>query len=37
MFSRKTVEPELVTRIDATIAQMRADGRLDAITAPYFR
>jgi polar amino acid transport system substrate-binding protein len=37
MFSRKTVEPELVARIDATIAQMRADGRLDAITAPYFR
>jgi polar amino acid transport system substrate-binding protein len=37
MFSRKTVVPELVAKVDATIEQMRADGRLDAITAPYLR
>ncbi len=37
MFSRKTVAPELVAKVDATIEQMRADGRLDAITAPYLR
>jgi polar amino acid transport system substrate-binding protein len=35
MFSRKTVEPGLVRQVDATVAQMRADGRLDAITAKY--
>jgi polar amino acid transport system substrate-binding protein len=35
MFSRETVEPDLVAQVDATIAQMRADGRLDAITAKY--
>jgi polar amino acid transport system substrate-binding protein len=35
MFSRKTIEPELVAQVDATMAQMRADGRLDAITAKY--
>ena len=35
MFSRQTVEPDLVAQVDATIAQMRADGRLDAITAKY--
>ena len=37
MFSRKTVEPEVVEKVDATVAKMRADGRLDAITAKYFR
>ena len=35
MFSRETVEPDLVAQVDATVAQMRADGRLDAITAKY--
>ena len=35
MFSRETVEPDLVAQVDAAIAQMRADGRLDAITAKY--
>jgi polar amino acid transport system substrate-binding protein len=35
MFSRKTVEPETVAQVDAALAQMRADGRLDAITAKY--
>jgi polar amino acid transport system substrate-binding protein len=35
MFSRKTVEPGMVAQVDATVAQMRADGRLDAITAKY--
>jgi polar amino acid transport system substrate-binding protein len=35
MFSRKTIEPELVAQVDATMAQMRADGRLAAITAKY--
>jgi ABC-type amino acid transport substrate-binding protein len=37
MFSRKTVEPETVAKVDAAIAQMRADGRLEAITAKYLR
>lgn len=37
MFSRKTVEPDLVAQVDAIIAQMRSDGRLDAITAKYLR
>ena len=35
MFSRKTVEPDFVAQVDAAVAQMRADGRLDAITAKY--
>jgi polar amino acid transport system substrate-binding protein len=35
MFSRKTVEPDLVAQVDAAVAQMRADGRLAAITAKY--
>ena len=35
MFSRKTIEPDLVAHVDAAVAQMRADGRLDAITAKY--
>jgi polar amino acid transport system substrate-binding protein len=35
MFSRKTVEPDLVAQVDDTVAQMRVDGRLDAITAKY--
>jgi polar amino acid transport system substrate-binding protein len=35
MFSRKTVEPDTVAKVDATVATMRADGRLDAITAKY--
>lgn len=35
MFSRKTVEPDLVAKVDATLAKMRADGRLAAITAKY--
>lgn len=36
MFSRATIGQELVTKVDATLAAMRADGRLDAITAKYF-
>jgi len=35
MFSRKTIEPEQVAQVDAVVAQMRADGRLDAIAAKY--
>lgn len=35
MFSRETVAPDLVAQVDATVAQMRADGRLDAIRAKY--
>jgi polar amino acid transport system substrate-binding protein len=35
MFSRKTVEPETVAQVDATVARLRADGRLAAITAKY--
>jgi polar amino acid transport system substrate-binding protein len=35
MFSRKTIEPDMVAKVDATVAKMRADGRLDAITAKY--
>jgi ABC-type amino acid transport substrate-binding protein len=35
MFSRRTAEPDLVAKVDAAIAQMRADGRLDAIAAKY--
>jgi polar amino acid transport system substrate-binding protein len=35
MFSRQTVEPELVAQVDAALTQMRADGRLDAIMAKY--
>ncbi|HEX5079296.1 MAG TPA: transporter substrate-binding domain-containing protein [Geminicoccaceae bacterium] len=37
MFSRKTVDPALVAKVDAVVAQMRADGRLDAIRAKYLR
>jgi ABC-type amino acid transport substrate-binding protein len=36
LFSRKTIEPELVAKIDATLAAMKADGRMDAIWAKYF-
>jgi ABC-type amino acid transport substrate-binding protein len=32
MFSRKTVDQELVAAIDAALERMRADGRLAAIT-----
>ena len=35
--SRKTVNPDLVAKIDAVVAQMRADGRLDAIRAKYLQ
>ena len=35
MFSRKTVEPDTVAKVDAAVAEMRADGRLDAIRAKY--
>jgi len=35
MFSRRTIEPELVAQVDAVVAQMRADGRLAAIAAKY--
>lgn len=35
MFSRKTVEPDMVAQVDAAVAKMRADGRLDAIMAKY--
>jgi polar amino acid transport system substrate-binding protein len=36
MLSRETIAPEFVARVDATLAEMRADGRLAAITAKYF-
>jgi len=36
MFSRKTIAPDLVAQVDAVVARMRADGRLDAIMAKYF-
>jgi polar amino acid transport system substrate-binding protein len=36
LFSRETIAPELVAEIDATLAAMKADGRLDAIWAKYF-
>jgi polar amino acid transport system substrate-binding protein len=36
MFSRETVAPDLVAKVDATLEQMRADGRLDAIMNAYF-
>jgi polar amino acid transport system substrate-binding protein len=35
MFSRKTIEPDLVAQVDATVAEMRADGRLEAVRAKY--
>lgn len=35
MFSRETIEPELVAQADAVVAEMRGDGRLDAIMAKY--
>jgi polar amino acid transport system substrate-binding protein len=35
MFSRKTVEPDTVAKVDAAVAEMRADGRLAAIRAKY--
>jgi polar amino acid transport system substrate-binding protein len=35
MFSRKTVEAELVAAIDDALERMRADGRLAAITSKY--
>jgi polar amino acid transport system substrate-binding protein len=35
MFSRKTVEAELVAAIDDALARLRADGRLAAITSKY--
>jgi polar amino acid transport system substrate-binding protein len=35
MFSRETVEPATVAKVDAAVAAMRADGRLDAIRAKY--
>ncbi len=36
MFSRATIAPDVVAEVDATLAAMRADGRLDAIMARYF-
>lgn len=36
MFSRETIQPELVAKADAALHAMRADGRLDAIMAKYF-
>ena len=35
MFSRDTVDPDLVAQVDAVLADMRTDGRLDAIRAKY--
>jgi len=35
MFSRKTVDAELVAAIDDALERMRADGRLAAITSKY--
>jgi polar amino acid transport system substrate-binding protein len=35
MFSRRTVDPAIVEQVDAAVARMRADGRLDAIMAKY--
>lgn len=37
MFSRKTVDPAIVEQVDAAIAEMRADGRLDAIFERYLQ
>jgi ABC-type amino acid transport substrate-binding protein len=33
MFSRETVAPDLVAKVDAALAAMKADGRLAAIMA----
>jgi ABC-type amino acid transport substrate-binding protein len=35
MFSRRTVDAELVAAIDDALERMRADGRLAAITSKY--
>jgi polar amino acid transport system substrate-binding protein len=35
MFSRRTVDPAIVEQVDAAVARMRANGRLDAIMAKY--
>jgi polar amino acid transport system substrate-binding protein len=35
MFSRQTVDPQIVVEVDAAVAGMRADGRLDAIMSKY--
>ena len=35
MFSRQTVAPEIVAKVDAAIARMRTDGRLQAILSQY--
>jgi polar amino acid transport system substrate-binding protein len=35
MFSRETVAPDLVAKVDAALAAMKADGRLAAIMAKY--
>lgn len=35
MFSRQTVDPKTVAGVDAAIARMRADGRLDTIMSKY--
>jgi polar amino acid transport system substrate-binding protein len=37
MFSRRTVDPPIVEQVDAAVARMRADGRLDAIMAKYLQ
>lgn len=37
MFSRKSVDPQIVADINASLAQMRADGRLQAIIDPFLK
>ena len=37
MFSRRTVDPRIVAEVDTVVAQMRADGRLQAILRKYLR
>ena len=37
MFGRRTVDLAIVEQVDAAVAQMRADGRLDAIMAKYLQ
>lgn len=37
MFSRKTVDPAIVSKMDAAIVEMRADGRLQAMIDKYLQ
>lgn len=35
MFSKKSVDPAVVGRVDETLVRMRADGRLEGLMAPF--